>query len=141
MSYIWNLFPAEVMMVVTLYVFGEVVRVKRVVYQDQSFRIAWQPHVQLRAANNLGNAKFILGACLSRKTRIPIGMSKSSACIQIFLLDSMICKLFGNFQHGDINRLLQQESANTGDPAFQADGIKYFHHGHIGTVPCREGHT
>jgi hypothetical protein len=106
MSYICHLFPAEVMTAVTLHFCGEVVCVKRVVYQHQSLRVAWPPHAHLRTADNLGNAKFILGACLSRETRIPVGISKSGACIKIFLLGGMICKLFGNSQHSDINTLL-----------------------------------
>ena len=96
MSYIWQLFPAKVMMVITLHLFGEVVCIKRVVYWDQSLRVAWPSHAHLRTADNLGNAKFILGTCLSRKTRIPIWMSKPGACVEIFLLCGVVCKLFGN---------------------------------------------
>ena len=106
MSYVWYLSPTKVFVVVTLYFFGEFECVKRVVYQDQSFRVAWPPHAHLRTADNLGNAKFIPGACLSRKTRIPVGISESGTCVEIFLLGVMICKLFGNPQHGDVNRLL-----------------------------------
>lgn len=106
MSYIGHLVPAEVMMVITLHLFGEVVRIKRVVYQRQSLRVAWPPHAHLGTADNLGNAKFILGACLSGETRIPVRVSKFGTRIEIFLLGGMICKLFSNPQHGDVNCLL-----------------------------------
>lgn len=79
---------------------------KRVVHQGQSLGITRPPHVHLTTTDNLGNAKFISGACLSWNTGIPVGKSESGTCIEIFLLGGMVCKHFGNSQHGDINRLL-----------------------------------